>query len=53
MALGTPLVFQWLRLHAPNARGMGSIPGWGTKIPHATGWGQKKKDVHLYLFRQT
>ena len=20
-----------------NARGVGSIPGWGTKIPHASG----------------
>ena len=27
---------QWLRLHAPNAGGTGSIPAWGTKIfmPH-------------------
>ncbi|TEA36880.1 hypothetical protein DBR06_SOUSAS32310013, partial [Sousa chinensis] len=44
------LVVQWLRLHAPNAGGLGSIPGQGTrshmsqlrvrmpqlKIPHAT-----------------
>ncbi|TEA33367.1 hypothetical protein DBR06_SOUSAS8010242, partial [Sousa chinensis] len=36
------LVVQWLRLHAPNAGGPGSIPSWGTrshmsqvKIPHA------------------
>ena len=28
---GTSLVVQWLRLHAPNARGMGSIPGQGTR----------------------
>ena len=34
---GTSLVVQWLRLHVPNARSMGSIPGWGTKIPHVTG----------------
>ena len=40
---GTALVIQWLRLHAPNAEGPGSIPGQGTrshmpqlKIPHAT-----------------
>ena len=46
---GTSLVVQWLRLHAPNAGGLGSIPGGGTrshmpqlrvcmlqlKIPHA------------------
>ena len=40
---GTSLVVQWLRLHAPNAGGPGSIPGQGTrshmhaatkKIPH-------------------
>ena len=29
------LVVQWLRLRALNAEGMGSIPGWGTKNPHA------------------
>ena len=27
---------QWLGLRAANARGMGLIPGWGTKIPPAT-----------------
>ena len=40
---GTFLVVQWVRLHAPNAGGLGSIPGLGTrshmhattKIPHA------------------
>ena len=26
-----------------NAGGMGPIPGWGTKIPHAVGCGQKLK----------
>ena len=26
---------QWLRLHAANAEVMGSIPGQGTKTPHA------------------
>ena len=31
---GTFLVVQWLRLHASNAGGTGSIPSWGTKIPH-------------------
>ena len=34
---------QWLRLRAPNAGGTGSIPGQGTKIPHASWHGQKKK----------
>ena len=26
-----------------HCRGKGSIPGWGTKIPHATPHGQKKE----------
>ena len=30
LTLGTSLVVQWLRLHAPNAGGLGSIPGQGT-----------------------
>ena len=33
----TSQVVQWLRLCAPNAEGMGLIPGQGTKIPHAVG----------------
>ena len=28
---GTSLVVQWLQLHAPNAGGLGSIPGQGTR----------------------
>ena len=34
---------QWLRLPISNAEGMGSIPGWGTKTPHATQQKKKKK----------
>ena len=30
------LVVQWLGLYLPAARGMGSIPGQGTKIPQAS-----------------
>ena len=30
-----PLVVQWLTLCASTARGLGSIPGRGTKILHA------------------
>ena len=41
--LGTSLVVQWLRLHASKAVGIGSIPGQGTKIPHAVQHGGKKK----------
>ena len=34
---------QWLRLHTPSVQGaMGSIPGQGTKILHATWPGQKE-----------
>ena len=40
--LRTSLPVQWLRLWASTAGGTGSIPGWGTKIPHAT-WPKKKK----------
>ena len=28
---GTSLVVQWLRLHAPNPEGLGSVPGQGTR----------------------
>ena len=42
--VGTSLVVQWLRLHVSNVGGMGSIPGQGTKIPHAEhGTAEKKK----------
>ena len=33
---------QWLRFHASNAGGVGLVPGWGTKIPHAVGMHKKK-----------
>ena len=32
---GTSLVVQWLRVGASTAEGTGSVPGRGTKIPHA------------------
>ena len=32
---GTSLVVQSIRLHTPNAGGPGSIPGQGTRCPHA------------------
>ena len=34
---------QWLRFWASKAGGIRSIPGQGTKIPHAMWHGQKKK----------
>ena len=33
--VGTSLTVQWLRLHTSTAGGADSVPGWGTKIPHA------------------
>ena len=42
--LGTSLAVQWLRFCASNAGGMGSIPGGGTKIPHAAWHSQKKNE---------
>ena len=40
--LGTSLAVQWLRLCTSSAAGAGSIPGWGTKIPHAAAWCDQK-----------
>ena len=37
------LVVPWLGLRASTAGGLGSIPRWGTKIPHAHGSAKKKK----------
>ena len=34
---GNSLAVQWLRLHLPNGRVVGSIPGQGAKTPHASG----------------
>ena len=39
------LVVQWLRLCASIARGTGSIPGQGTKIPYAAWCGQKNPQI--------
>ena len=47
----TSLVVQWLRLCAAKAGVTGSIPGWGTKILHATWCGKqlKKKKTERIL----
>ena len=42
--LGTSLVVQWLRLCPSNAGGASLTPGWGIKIPQATGGIAKKKE---------
>ena len=34
---------QWLRLCTSGAEGMGLIPSWGSKIPHAVQWQKKVK----------
>ena len=40
------MVVQWLRLCASKPGGLGSVPGWGTKIPHVEGAVKKKKKAH-------
>ena len=47
---GNSLVVQWLGLCAFTAKGVGSIPGQGTKIPQAAWCGQKKDTVHKSTF---
>ena len=42
---GNLLAVQWLRSHASSAGVSGSIPGQGTKIPHACHLAKKKKKV--------
>ena len=41
--VGISLAIQWLWCCASIIGGMGSIPGWGTKIPLAAWHGQKKR----------
>ena len=43
----TSLAVQWLGLYASIARGVGLIPGWGTKTPHAMWCSQKMKTRKL------
>ena len=40
---GNSLAVLWLGLWAFTAEGLGSIPGWGTRISQAVWHGQKKK----------
>ena len=46
-AVENSLAVQWLGLRTLTAKGLGSIPGEGTKIPHAAGRGQKINRVGL------
>ena len=41
--LASSLAVQQLGLHALTVEDLGSIPGWGTKIPQAIQSSQKKK----------
>ena len=41
------LVIQWLGLHISPPADTGSIPGLGTKIPHAVCCRQKKKKIFI------
>ena len=41
---GTSLAVQWLRFYLPSTGGTVSIPGQGTKIPHATAKKKKEKE---------
>ena len=43
ISVETSLVVQWFRFCASKARGTGSIPGGGTKIPRTRLHSQKKK----------
>ena len=49
---GKSLVVQWLRLHVVTAKGRGSIPGWGIKIPQATQCIQKKKKKPYFFGKE-
>ena len=40
---------QWLGRRTSTAGGTGSIPGGGTKIPHAAWYGHKKKKRNFNL----
>ena len=43
--IGNSLVVPWLGLCASTVRGLGSIPAWATRIPHAHGMAKKKNHV--------
>ena len=43
------LVVQWLRLLTFTTKSLGSIPGWGTKIPHAVPHNQIHTEECTYL----
>lgn len=44
-----PMVVQWIGLYTSTAEGVGSIPGWGTKILCAVGSQKKRKHMSCQL----
>ena len=42
LIIGNSLVVQWLELQTFTAEGVGSVPGWGPKIPQAMQCSQNK-----------
>ena len=54
VSAGDFLVVQWLGLLASTLEGMGTVSGWGTKIPQTMQHGPKKKSIclsHLNMFQ--
>ena len=49
MIAGTSLVAQWLRLRIPNAGGLGSIPGQGTRshMPQLRPYAAKQINIKM------
>ena len=46
----TFLMVQWLRFHAFNARGTGSIPGHRINVPHVTCCSREIKITDMYVW---
>ena len=47
--VGDSMVIQWLEIHTSTAGGRCSIPGWGTKILHATSMAKKQTNKETCL----
>ena len=45
------MVVNWIRLHASNARGEGSIPGQRTRIPHVVKSKKKKEHDNIIIIK--
>ena len=49
LTFGTSLAVQWLKLCTSTAGGMGSIPGWETKILHAVQCSQNMNNKNKFV----